>query len=352
MTYRKNTSMIAIISSLFILFLAIPLVLFAFTEKREHGQSFGYQENSQTMTLLHRNGISSSPQARGGSVISVDSNALVPIMGVDGVVRETVFTPQNQQVSLYVVQDGDTLGHIAQLFGVSVNTIRWANDLGARGTIRPGQVLSILPINSVRHEVEKGDTLESIVKKYQGEIEDTAIFNGLDINAQLEEGQIILIPDGIMAEAKPTPAPSPARASTQTTSRASTPAPARTASTQRTESYFIRAWGGVVSQGYHGPWRAVDYAMPIGNPIGASAAGTVVAARSPHAWNGGYGGLIILQHDNGAQTYYAHLDQLSVSVGQHVKQGELIGLSGNTGRSTGPHLHFEIRNWGDIPMNW
>lgn len=343
-------------SALIILFLAIPIVLFAFSEKTVFTHTSFEQTNSQTMALLTRHGYSTSPSAFGGSVLSVESNALVPIMGIDGVVRENTFTPDTNQASLYVVQDGDTLSHIATRFDVSVNTIRWANDLGARGTIRPGQVLTILPITSVKHEVVSGDTLASIVKKYDGDIEETAIFNGIALDADLQEGDIILIPDGIMAEEKPTPAPTPTRQASPSRT-ASAPAPASTPATtttssQRSDSYFIRAWGGVVSQGYHGPWRAVDYAMPIGSPIGASAHGTVIAARSPYAWNGGYGGLVILQHDNGAQTYYAHLDSLNVSVGQHVKQGELVGLSGNTGRSTGPHLHFEIRNWGDIPLSW
>lgn len=344
-------------SALLILLLALPITLFALHERAVLTHTSFESTNSQTMALLTRDGYTTSPSALGGSLISLDSNALVPVMGVDGIVRENTFTPDPRQASLYVVQDGDTLSHIASRFQVSVNTIRWANDLGTRGTIRPGQVLTILPINSVKHEVESGDTLASIVELYQGDLEETAIFNGIDLDATLEEGDIILIPDGIMDEPEPTPAPAAARQSAPAPARATTSAPTQTqttspSSTQRTRSYFIRAWGGVVSQGYHGPWRAVDYAMPIGSPIGASAAGTVIAARSPHAWNGGYGGLIVLQHDNGAQTYYAHLDSLNVSVGQHVTQGELIGLSGNTGRSTGPHLHFEIRNWGDIPLDW
>ncbi|MCD8507803.1 MAG: peptidoglycan DD-metalloendopeptidase family protein [Candidatus Pacebacteria bacterium] len=340
------------------------MALFGFTPRSASMAREYNVQNSQNLALLGTAEFYAMSPATGGSTVAVDNHALVPTMSPAGALSDQVFTPGADQVSLYVVQNGDTLNQIAQLFGVSVNTIRWANDLGTRGTIRPGQILTILPITSVRHTVKKGDTLASLTKKYGGDITETAVFNGLEVDAVLEPGQIILIPDGIMAEAAPTPPPAsrpaPAQSSRAANTRQSTPQTTTTrntpqpplSATQDSGAFFRRAWGGVVSQGYHGPWRAVDYAMPIGSPIGAAGAGTVIAARSPSAWNGGYGGLIILQHPNGAQTYYAHLDQLKVSVGQQVEQGQLIGLSGNTGRSTGPHLHFEIRNWGDIPMNW
>jgi murein DD-endopeptidase MepM/ murein hydrolase activator NlpD len=86
----------------------------------------------------------------------------------------------------------------------------------------------------------------------------------------------------------------------------------------------------------------VDYGMPVGSPIYASAAGKVLIAKGS-GWNGGYGDYIVIEHANGTQTVYGHMSTLAVSVGQSVVQGQLIGYSGNTGKSTGPHLHFEIR---------
>ena len=82
--------------------------------------------------------------------------------------------------------------------------------------------------------------------------------------------------------------------------------------------------------------------MPIGSSLFASADGTVLIAKST-GWNGGYGQYVVIKHPNNTQTLYAHMSSVSVSVGQSVKKGQTIGLSGNTGRSTGPHLHFEIR---------
>ena len=80
----------------------------------------------------------------------------------------------------------------------------------------------------------------------------------------------------------------------------------------------------------------------MGAPILAAASGTVIVAKSS-GFNGGYGEMIIIQHDNGTQTLYAHLSSVKVSVGQQVNRGDVIGGMGSTGRSTGPHLHFEVR---------
>jgi murein DD-endopeptidase MepM/ murein hydrolase activator NlpD len=298
------------------------------------------QANSQTLVILSLDGAPHLTDGTGGGDIETDNGALVPYGGSNGVVGDQLYVPSAEQISLYVVQEGDTLGHIAELFDVSTNTIRWANDIGRNNVIQPGEVLTILPISSVRHTVESGETLASIVKNYDGDLYETALYNNLEETAMLAVGDIVLIPDGVSGQSDEH------YHGTNNSDTGSSP----TSSDPSTQGsgYFIRAWGGVRTQGFHGPWRAVDYGMPVGSPVGASAAGTVIAAKSPTAWNGGYGGLIVLQHNNGAQTLYAHLSQLQVSVGQTVQQSEVVGLSGNTGRSTGPHLHFEIRNWGDV----
>ena len=84
--------------------------------------------------------------------------------------------------------------------------------------------------------------------------------------------------------------------------------------------------------------KGIDWATPVGTAVRASCGGTVVSA----GWSSGYGYCITLRHPDGRQTRYAHLSKILVSAGQHVDQNERIALSGNTGRSTGPHLHFEI----------
>jgi murein DD-endopeptidase MepM/ murein hydrolase activator NlpD len=107
---------------------------------------------------------------------------------------------------------------------------------------------------------------------------------------------------------------------------------------------FIKPTQGIRTQGLHGA-NAVDIGVPVGTSVVASASGKVITAKygEGNPWFGGYGNHIVIEHSNGIQTLYAHLSGVAVSVGDIVSQGERIGSSGNTGRSTGPHLHFEVR---------
>ena len=95
---------------------------------------------------------------------------------------------------------------------------------------------------------------------------------------------------------------------------------------------------------YH---KGVDLAKSLGEEVDSAFEGTVTFAGYN---NGGYGNLVIVQHDNNMETYYAHLNEIKVSVGEYVSQGQIVGTVGSTGYSTGPHLHFELRVGGD-PVN-
>jgi murein DD-endopeptidase MepM/ murein hydrolase activator NlpD len=98
---------------------------------------------------------------------------------------------------------------------------------------------------------------------------------------------------------------------------------------------------GIRTQGIHGH-NGVDLASSVGTPIYAAATGNVIISRVG-GWNGGYGNYIVISHSNGTQTLYGHLNSISVNSGDNVVKGQFIGTMGNTGKSTGPHLHFEIR---------
>ena len=119
-------------------------------------------------------------------------------------------------------------------------------------------------------------------------------------------------------------------------------APAPIKSTPIYAGYYQRpVVGGVKTQDIHGH-NAIDIGAPVGTPILAAASGEVVISRSG-GWNGGYGNYVAVRHSNGTQTLYAHNTSNVVGVGQKVVQGQVIGYIGSTGRSTGPHLHFEVR---------
>ena len=105
--------------------------------------------------------------------------------------------------------------------------------------------------------------------------------------------------------------------------------------------YLYPLSSGTKSQGIHG-YNGVDLAAPMGTPVFASASGDVVVSDD-YGWNGGYGNYVVISHTNGTQTLYAHLTEAAVFAGAYVYQGQIIGYLGSTGKSTGPHLHFEVR---------
>jgi LysM repeat protein len=260
--------------------------------------------------------------ARGGGDVIVTDGALVP----GGVTGEDILADRayaSGEITLYQVREGDTLSQIAEMFDVNSNTILWANDLTSAKAIRPGDTLVILPIVGVQHIVAAGDTIASIAKRYEGDEQEIRSYNQIAADAELTVGSTIVIPGGNMHRAAPTRV-AESRSSGGATGSFTHPAP-----------------GTVKTQGIHG-YNGVDFGGSIGTPILAAAAGEVIVSRSG-GWNGGYGNYIVIRHRNGTQTLYAHLSRNDVGVGATVAAGEQIGALGNTGRSTGPHLHFEVR---------
>lgn len=220
------------------------------------------------------------------------------------------------------------------MFGVSTNTILWANDLKSSKDIHPGDTLVILPISGVQHKVVKGETLASIVKKYKGDMEEVLAYNDLSAGASVAIGDVIVIPYGVESTVLVTSASGSKKAPNE---------PLHGAGGPSLGGYFISPLPGgyTRTQGLHG-YNAVDLGTKKGSMVVAAAAGTITVART-YGYNGGYGLYVVISHPNGTQTLYAHMSQVTVSVGQTVQQGQVIGYSGNTGLSTGPHLHFEVR---------
>ena len=289
--------------------------------------------NAQTMPLLRSTMASGNKEGGlgGGDVTIIDESALLPEEGPSGAGADIV-RPKNSTISIYVVREGDTLSHIAEMFDVTVNTILWANDLKRGQSLKIGQTLTILPITGVRYTVKKGDTLASIAKALHADPGEIMTFNDL-VSDHVAAGDQIIVPNGEIAAPPAPPKKTVARTSGASSSGGGSATYA---------GYFMRPLvGGVRTQGVHG-YNGVDLGAAQGTPFMASAPGEVIVARSS-GWNGGYGQYIVIRHDNGTQTLYAHASEIIVGVGQRVVQGQVIGYVGNTGRSTGPHLHFEIR---------
>lgn len=262
--------------------------------------------------------------SRGGAELIIQDGALVS-SGPLGKDEIDAGKQRSGEISVYTVRDGDSLSMIAEMFDVTTNTILWANDLPNAKAIKPGQTLVILPVAGIRHVVKSGDTIASIAKKYEGNAEEIVSYNQLDADVQLAVGATVIVPGGALHAAPPKPV-TPSR----TTARAG-----------GSGDFSHPAPGTIKTQGIHG-YNAVDFAGAVGTAIRAAAAGEVIVSKSS-GWNGGYGQYIVVRHPNGSQTLYAHLSSNGVGVGAYVEAGQVIGAMGNTGRSTGPHLHFEVR---------
>ena len=265
----------------------------------------------------------------GGDIAIIQSSALLPVTGPLGSIAD-IEEKKSESISIYVVRPGDTIGSIAELFGVSSNTIAWANEIKKGSLISPGQILVVLPVTGVQYKVQKGDTLAGIAKKFGGDAEEILNFNGLTTGVSLTEGLALIIPNG---EAPTVPKSAPNSSGSKI---------ANGAQGVEYKGYYIRPFiGGVKTQGIHG-YNGVDLANSCGTPMLASATGDVIVAKQA-GWNGGYGQYIAISHPNGTQTLYAHMSKIIVGQGWHVVQGQVIGYVGSSGNSTGCHVHFEIR---------
>ncbi len=255
------------------------------------------------------------------SHLSLIEDSSLQVYTAPGVTNQTLgtlveggYNYQNQTFN-YIVQVGDTLSGLAEKFNISIDTILWANDLNRNNALREGDSLIILPISGALHLVGKNETLSQIAQDYKVPESEILSFNEIGNANEIFVGDLLIIPGG----QKPV-AP---RISTRSTIAS---------------SYFIRPTAGWITQGLHN-YNAIDIANKCGTPIYASAAGTVQRA--------GYinigGNRVQILHPNGVVTYYGHLSQISVKAGQTVVQGQQVGLMGTTGRSTGCHLHFDVR---------
>ncbi len=260
--------------------------------------------------------------------------------------------PQRPRSSVitYTVRPGDTVFGIAEMFGLTPHTIYWANTEALQDNphlLWPDMVLNILPVNGVYHTVEEGETLASIAEEYGVDISRLYNeWNAIGPGQPLEAGMQLVIPGGTREFIVwQLPTYSDLRGSAAYDAGVC----ALPDTGLRGYGWFIwptdsrRISGWVFRDVRNPPHSGIDIGLNTGDPIYAADNGVVRYA----GWsNAGYGYLLVLDHGNGFQTYYAHLSAIWVVCGQSVYQGTAIGAGGNTGRSSGPHLHFEIRYEG------
>ena len=221
------------------------------------------------------------------------------------------------KVETYEVKPGATLWGIAREHGLHLSTVVHANNLCPSEPIYPGQKLKIYNMDGFIYQVRRGQTLSHIARTY-----DVSLYEIMQIN-QIENPHLIPVGQKIFV-----PAIKPLYTFIW---------PAR----GRISSGFGWRRNPFTKKGreYH---RGIDIAVNTGTPIRASNSGRVVVAYGDKGWNKGYGKLVVIKGGDNTYTYYAHLSRVLVRRGQYVRQGQKIGLSGNTGRSTGPHLFFAV----------
>jgi murein DD-endopeptidase MepM/ murein hydrolase activator NlpD len=261
------------------------------------------------------------------------------------------YTQQAEEVRQYrageiinhSVNEGETLSSIAERYGLQVSTIVWENELADNAVLRPGMQLRILPVDGIRHRVTRGETIQSVGKRYGLEGSQLQAIVDYPFNEFLNDetfdlaiGQYLMVPDGVPPRRVAPLAPPVAR-------RVTAPLTPDAGSVTAIGS-FVWPASGQISQGYRVYHRAIDIANRAAGPILASDGGTVISAGWPD--NSGYGNRVVIDHGNGFVTLYAHLSVVQVQVGQRVNRGDVVGQMGSTGRSTGTHLHFEIRRGG------
>ncbi|MFQ5399868.1 MAG: peptidoglycan DD-metalloendopeptidase family protein [Anaerolineae bacterium] len=239
----------------------------------------------------------------------------------------------------YVVKRGDTPNSIAEKFGIKPETLLGGNPRISQESslLQTGIELVILPIDGVLHDVQPGDTIEHLVDLYSVPLEDIAAYepNNLEFPYRLYPGTQIMVPGAVRELFVWTP-PDLTSVSGKGSTIGGSVAPVIVG----TGTFIFPIRSRVFTQYYWYGHPGIDVAVPEGSAIYAADTGTVTYA----SWNTyGYGNLVVINHGNGYETFYAHLSGFNVVPGQIVYQGSLIAASGDTGNSSGPHIHFEIR---------
>lgn len=254
---------------------------------------------------------------------NIEEPILTGIGGIDSKSPELITTTYN-------IQKGESLLDIAKREGLHIDTLLSANQINNANSIFSGQEIKIPNQEGVYHKIESGQTISQIAKAYKIDTSKILKFNNINDPEKIRQGEKIFIPGARILQ----------------TNRK------YLLDNLKVERGFTKpVFMGWFSSGFgyrKDPFNenvayhsGIDIAAYYGTPIRASKSGKIIFS----GWGKGYGNLIIIRHDNRYKTYYGHMSKRIVENGQWVNQGQIIGLVGNTGRSLGSHLHFEIRDY-------
>jgi LysM repeat protein len=284
-----------------------------------------------------------------------DSSSAEGAASVSRSINSRTFLPDQPRsdVVIYTVGAGDTLFGIAAKYNLKPETLLWSNNSVLKDDpdlLTPGMDLYILPVDGVYYQWHESDNLNAVADNYGVNVVDIISWPGNHLDANLDPANPDIVPGAWLV------IPGGHRDFVQW----QVPILRRTdkmkwifggagacqgpyLSSAQGTGYFI--WPtdshAVTGNPYTDWHKAIDLYARLGDAVYASDTGVVVFSGMS-SW--GYGNLIVIDHGNGFQTVYAHLSAIDAGCGADVIKGEVIGLAGSTGNSTGPHLHFEIQS--------
>lgn len=309
----------------------------------------------------------------------LSENQLLLIPNDSGKVEETLDEVRTRQMRVaatkeklepirtksYVVMPGDSLWSISNTQNIELDTLVGSNSSKTSARLKPGAILRIPNQDGIFYVMKKGETIEAVSKRYGVSMSKIRQVNAEKDIASLNTGDEVFLPgarpeglvehkDVKIAEVKKS---SPAKTTkpAKTTAKAEKPSGSEVAVRKAKGGFRWPVMGRINSPfGWrqHPVTRRRDFHTGIdikadrNDPIKAAGSGKIAYS----GWMGGYGKVLVVEHPNGQSTLYAHCSTLSVGKGANVSSGQIIARVGTTGRSTGPHLHFEVRN-GNSPVN-
>jgi LysM repeat protein len=271
-------------------------------------------------------------------------------------IHTTIPSRPRTEIITYTIQKGDTIFGIAEMFGLKPETILWGNYytlLDDPHNINPGVVLNIMPMDGTYHRWSEGEGLNGVAHGYNVTPDVIINYPGNHLNPatvgdyahpNIEPGTMLFVPGGtrdyVTWSAPRISRDNPGVAKILGPGSCGTIVDGAVGTGSfiwPANNHWLSGFDYSPSTNHFG----IDIAGGLGDAIYAADNGVIVYA----GWNDwGYGNVVVIDHDGGWQTLYAHLSVLNVGCGQSVYQGDVIGYFGSTGNSSGPHLHFEMLN--------